>query len=304
MPKVSVIVPTRNRAHFLKATIQSILSQTFQDFEVIIVNDASTDETDDVIQGFSDSRITSIRHEKVRGQGVTRNQGINRASGEYVAFLDDDDEWLPLKLEKQVYMLDSSPPPVGLIYTGFYRVEIPRRRILNEVIPHTRGKAEDALRRANIVGGCSTVLMRKLCFDRIGLFDESLTAAADYDLWLRVSEKFDIDCISEPLVYYAVHDDRISTNHEAKIRGLEVLLNKHASTFELDIRNYSRRYSELGSHYCLSGRSGQGRKALWQAIKLYPFEIWHYGNLLLSLLGAGNFRRGKRLKEQLIHLLR
>ena len=145
MPKVSVVIPTRNRAAFLQAAIQSVLNQTFQDFEIIVVDDASADQTAQVIQSFTDPRINYIRHETNKGQGVTRNDGINQASGEYVALLDDDDEWLPEKLEKQVRLLDSSPSKVGLVYTGFCKVDGSSKRVINRVIPEKRGQVFEEL---------------------------------------------------------------------------------------------------------------------------------------------------------------
>ena len=117
MPKVSVVIPTHNRAGFLQAAIQSVLNQTFQDFEIIVVDDASEDQTTEIVRSFSDPRIRYMRHESNKGQGASRNDGIRQASGEYIALLDDDDEWLPEKLAKQVALLDSSPSQVGMIYT-------------------------------------------------------------------------------------------------------------------------------------------------------------------------------------------
>jgi glycosyltransferase involved in cell wall biosynthesis len=304
MPKVSVIIPTHNRAAFLRAAVRSVLNQTFQDLEIIVVDDASEDETPGVIRSFPDSRIRYIRHETNRGQGVTRNDGISRASGKYIALLDDDDEWLPDKLEKQVRLLDASPSNVGLIYTGFYRVDGWTKRVLSTVRPEKRGKAFEELCVKNWMGTCSTVLIRRACFEKTGLFDEGLASAADYDMWLRISKEFEIDYIHEPLVQYKVHDNRISTNHESMIRGLEGLLKKHALYFELDSKNYSRRYSSLGVNYCFSGNTKKGRKALLRAIKLYPFDIRHYYNLCLSLLGADHFRRIKTLRANHVSLLR
>src|SRR5678815_5471292 len=120
MPKVSVVIPTRNRAEFLRAAIQSVLNQTFQGFEIIVVDDASEDKTPEIVRTFTDTRMTYVRHDTNKGQGVTRNDGISRASGEFIALLDDDDEWLPGKLEKQIRVLDSSRSDVGLVYTGLY----------------------------------------------------------------------------------------------------------------------------------------------------------------------------------------
>lgn len=297
MPKVSVIIPTQNRAAFLRAAVQSVLNQTFQDFEIIVVDDASQDQTAEVVRSLADPRIRYLHHETKKGQGVTRNDGIQLASGEYVALLDDDDEWLPQKLGKQVLLLDSSSNKVGLIYTGFYRVDGSSRRVIDELIPERRGYVFAELCLGNWIGTCSTVLLRRLCFEKTGRFDEALASGADYDMWIRVSKEFEVDCIGEPLVLYTVHGNRISANFGSMVRGVEGLLRKHAPYFALDSKNYSRRYSSLGINYCFSGDLKKGREALLQAIRVYPFEIRHYYNLFLSFLGPSNFRRLKTARE-------
>lgn len=300
MPKVSVVIPTCNRADFLKAAIESVLKQTFQDFEIIVVDDASRDQTAEVMAGFQDPRIHYIRHETNKGQGRTRNAGIEQASGEYVALLDDDDEWLPEKLEKQVSLLDSSADAVGLVYTGFYRVEGASKRVISRFIPEDRGYVYDRLRVKNSIGTCSTVLLRRLCLERVGGFDETLTCGADYDMWVRISKDSFFEYLDEPLVRYAVHSERISTNYNSLIKGKETLLKKYAQYYAADPKNHSRRYRNLGIAYCLSGNTKKGRSAVLTAIRLYPFELRNYYHLILSFLGASRYRvlRQNRLALQ------
>src|SRR5215475_868787 len=117
MPKVSVIIPTHNRAEFLRSAITSVLNQTFQDFEIIIIDDASKDHTQEVIANFNDARIKVIYNQVSKGAAGARNIGIMNSSSEYTAFLDDDDEWLPEKLQIQNCFLDDSPSEVGGVYT-------------------------------------------------------------------------------------------------------------------------------------------------------------------------------------------
>ena len=112
-PKVSVIIPTYNRAHLVGRAIRSVLNQTYQDFEIIVVDDGSTDNTEEVVKSFNDPRIRYIRHEKNRGGSAACNTGIRAARGEYIAFQDSDDEWLPEKLEKQMQVFENTPTGVG-----------------------------------------------------------------------------------------------------------------------------------------------------------------------------------------------
>src|SRR5262245_7125063 len=112
-PAVSIIIPTYNRTGFLRAAVASALAQTLHDFEIIVVDDASKDDTERVLRHFEDSRITLIRHEINRGVAAARNTGVENAKGKYFAFLDDDDEWLPNKLNRQFELLESSPKLVG-----------------------------------------------------------------------------------------------------------------------------------------------------------------------------------------------
>ena len=139
-PRVSVVIPTHNRAEWLPRAVGSVLAQTWTDFELLIVDDHSTDETPAAIARFADARIRSFRHERNFGQSKALNTGIEHARGEYVAFLDDDDAWLPAKLAAQVALLDAAPPGVGLVYCWHDVLdEASRERIENH--------ANDAARR-------------------------------------------------------------------------------------------------------------------------------------------------------------
>ena len=119
-PIVSVIIPTYNRVYLLGRAIRSVLTQTYQDFEIIVVDDGSTDNIEDVVTNFNDSRIKYIRHEKNKGGAVARNTGIKAARSKYSAFLDSDDEWLSDKLKQQIECLENSDEEVGVVYCEFY----------------------------------------------------------------------------------------------------------------------------------------------------------------------------------------
>jgi len=296
MPKVSVIIPTFNRAHYLKAAIESVLAQNFRDLEIVVVDDASKDETSLIVRSFTQAPIRYVRHDSKKGPGAARNSGIREARGEYIALLDDDDEWRPGKLEQQVALLDTLPARVGLVYTGFLKIDASSKRIIAKILPKERGNVFDALCRENFLG-CSTVLLRRHCLEMTGYFDEELTSAEDYDMWLRISKEFSFEYIPEALVSYRVHGSQLSAHYESLIVGMEALIRKHGSFFAANSKSYSLLYLSLGVHYCFKGDLIKGRVAFVRAIKLYPFDIRHYFNLGLSLLGAENFKKLKMLKE-------
>jgi glycosyltransferase involved in cell wall biosynthesis len=295
MPKVSVIIPTHNRAHFLRGAIFSILNQTFQDVEIIVVDDASTDNTSEVVAAFNDERIRFLRHDTNKGGSAARNTGILASTCDYIAFLDDDDEWLPDKLRKQMEILRASPPEVGVVYTGCVDVNRTTGKVNGQQIPTKRGNLSKKLLVANCVGGASSVLLKRKCLQKVGLFDESLPCSQDYDLWIRISNEFLFECVPEPLFKYHIHENKISTNLEALTRGMEIMATKYR---DYPLSYYREQYIDVGIMYCLAGELQKGRKAFFKAIKLYPIQVRAYFNFCLSLLGADKFRKIKKAERK------
>jgi len=295
MPKVSVIIPTHNRAESLRSAITSVLNQTFQDFEIIIIDDASKDHTREVITNFNDTRIKAIHNQGSKGAAGSRNIGIMNASHEYIAFLDDDDEWLPEKLKIQTCLLDNSPPEVGGIYTYSFIKEKASGRVLSIWNYEIKEFSKE-----NVIT-TSSVLLRRECFEKCGLFDENMPTSSDYDMWIRISKKYSFNIINNTLVNYYIHENSLTFNNEKKIRGLEILFEKHDDFFKEDYKEYSRQYLILGVCYCFKGELQKGRKAFRKAIKMDPFEIRNYFNLTFSLLGAKRFKKLKEAKEK-VHM--
>jgi glycosyltransferase involved in cell wall biosynthesis len=289
MPRVSVIIPTYNRARFLRAAVRSVLNQTFQDLEIVIVDDASPDDTRAVVAGLGDARIKYIRHEQNRRIAGARNTGVLNSTGEYIAFLDDDDEWQPRKLEQQVQVLDSSAMTVGAVYTAFAQVDVDTGKVVGVVTPVKRGHILHELCGRNWVGTASTVCVRRQCFDEVGLFDESVLFGEEYDMWIRIAHRFDFRYLDEVLVNYGLHARRLSRNYGVMISGLTRQLKKHHAFFGADPANHSRRYMSLGRLCCYAGNARKGRQAFWEAIKLCPFVPKHYLYFGLALLGARGF---------------
>ena len=300
MPKVSVLIPTYNRALHLRAAIASVLDQTFQDFEVIVVDDASTDDTFAVVRSVDDARVRYLRHETNKKEAVSRNTALRAASGEYIAFLDDDDEWVREKLQRQVELLENRPPEFGGVYTGCVTIDRTSGNVVGGVIPEKRGNIFEDMIVKNWVGTPSTVLFKKECFSQVGLFDETIAFGVDYDMWIRIASKYQLDYISEPLVKYYIQSDRLSTNHELVICGLENQIVKYGSLFRKSSKGLSRRYRIIGTLYCYTGDLKKGRQALLRAIRINPFELRQYFNLCTSFFGPRNFIRLKKIFRQAI----
>ena len=144
-PFFTVVIPTYNRAELLKEAIQSVFDQTFENFELIVIDDHSTDKTKDVVSSFHDSRIKYILNDHAKGGAGTRNAGIFRAKGEWIAFLDDDDIWLPKKLELQYKKIQEIDCTVGLIYTGYAVYDFDKKREILVAIPKKDGSIQNDL---------------------------------------------------------------------------------------------------------------------------------------------------------------
>jgi hypothetical protein len=168
------------------------------------------------------------------------------------------------------------------------------------VIPERRGYLFDQLAINNWIGTCSTVLVRRSAFEKVGLFDEALASGVDYDMWLRISREFTIEYIRECLVDYTVHGKSISTDLGTQIRGIEGQLKKYSRVFACDQKSYSRRYLSLGVFYCYNGDVSKGRTAFVRAIRADPLELRTYFNFLLSFSGPANFTRFKRFKDRVL----
>ncbi len=227
MPKVSIIIPTYNRYKFLSETIDSVLSQSYTDYELIVVDDGSTDKSGEVARKYNGS--ISYIYQDNRGVSAARNRGIAASTGEYVCFLDSDDLWQPDKLKVQAALMDSQPK-----YPLCYTDEI---WIRNGVRVNQRRK--HAKYGGWILSHClplciispSSVMIRRGLFDKLGLFDEALPACEDYDLWLRIAKDYPIYFISQPLIIKrGGHADQLSRKYTGidrfRIIALEKLLSQ------------------------------------------------------------------------------
>ena len=302
MPQVSVILPTCNRPTLLPVAIRSVLGQTFGDLELVVVDDASDDCVIEIVNAFKDERVRLIRHDSRRGGAAARNTGIRNSCGEYIAFLDDDDEWYPEKLARQMDLMLRAQPEVAAIYTGYLVVDRDSERICGRMTPSHRGNLRDHLLESNPIGGTSSMLLRRSCLDKVGLFDETLPSFQDRDLWIRISREFHFDYVQEPLLNYFVHSEKVWTNLEALTRGLEIMLEKYGS-FPAFRKQCGSRSFEFGVRFCKAGQMQRARRWLLKSIRLYPYRIQPYLYLILTLCGRRVFAMARENKTKyLAHL--
>jgi len=223
-PSVSVIIPTYNRGWTLRAAVDSVLAQTYRDFEVIVVDDGSTDDTAEILQSYG-SDIRVLRQANA-GVSAARNAGIRAAKGAFIAFLDSDDCWLPDKLGVQTGFFTSHPEAV-ICQTE--EIWIRNGKRVNPKKVHTKpsGRIFKASLALCLVSP-SAVMLRKALFDEIGGFDVTLPACEDYDLWLRVSARYPVHLVEPPLIIKnGGHADQLSRMpglDRYRIRAIEKIL--------------------------------------------------------------------------------
>ncbi|MGB5747146.1 MAG: glycosyltransferase [Desulfobacterales bacterium] len=206
-PEVSVIIPTYNRAWVLREAIDSVLAQDFKDFELIVVDDGSTDNTRQILDPYDQGLI--VLRQSNKGVSAARNRGVAAARGRLVAFLDSDDLWLPRKLSSQVDFFNSNPAAL------INQTEEIWMRNGVRVNPKNRHHKFSGMIFEQSLALClvspSAVMMKRSLFDEVGLFDENLPACEDYDLWLRISWRYPVHLIETPLIIKrGGHDDQLS----------------------------------------------------------------------------------------------
>lgn len=241
-PLVSVVLPTHNRAAFLERAIRSVLEQTEKNIELIVVDDASTDGTAELLNQLvrSDPRIRMLRNSESLGGGGARNAGIAASSGEWIAFLDDDDEWVATKLRLQLDKLRAYSSAVAcscsferhFSYRASKTVRLPENVALHQLL------------RESVLGGASMCLCSREVLLRIGGFDSKFKSGQDWDLWVRLRQEGEIVVCNEVLVNYQDHDgQRITNNMYSQHLGARRFYFKHRHQMDLSLRRFRVSYS-------------------------------------------------------------
>ncbi len=294
--KISVIIVTYNYGKFIKDALESILRQSFTDYEVIVVDDGSTDNTSAIVDSWIIPFNGRLRYFRKDNEGVAmaRNYGISKARGEYVAFLDADDVWFKDTLKKLLSCIEKNPD-CGLVYGNVEFYNRALRRAIGQRFPGMaaiahEGKCFDKLFIYGNFIHTSTSLVRRCCFDEVGIFDRRFKCGEDLDMWIRMTSMFKVKYLDELLAKVREHQTSLSFSFHSANKSV-VLMTRKLSSLIPDFRSiigeeqvrsklYTAYYT-IGAHYILEGQNKRGRLWMRKAMKIDP---WLFKNKILFYL--------------------
>jgi glycosyltransferase involved in cell wall biosynthesis len=284
-PRIAVVMAAKNYARFLPQAVDSVLAQTFTDWELLIVDDGSTDATRQVVKPYlKDSRIRYAQSDQL-GQSRAKNLGVRLTTAPLVAFLDADDAWMPTKLAEQFAVLESCPQ-VGVCYTSRLLIDDAGRRTpMNpQSVPKAySGKVRAEMFTKNFV--CfSSVMVRRLVFDHVGGFDENLDLAIDYDFWLRVAKHYEFQSIPAPLVLYRTGHGNLSAKLSDRVLTADVIMTRsldhHDLATEVDCKTIGEGYASTYRSLAFTLRRAEPRMAIHWYLRAF-----RHANRLIALKG-------------------
>ncbi|AKG21005.1 glycosyltransferase family 2 protein [Calothrix sp. 336/3] len=311
MPVVSVVIPAYNAMTYLPETLATVWTQTFTDFEVILVDDGSTDHLGEWAKGITDSRCKFISQTH-QGAAIARNLGISIAQGEYIAFLDADDLWHPTKLEKQVKYLQKKPE-IGLVYTWTALINAQGQPTGRFWTSHWEGNVWERMAIVDeMIGSGSNPLVRRSCLESVGFFDSDLTGCQDWDMWIRIAAKYPFGVIKQLLTFYRNHPQGMSKNLPVMQHNRLKVIEKtfaHQQSSQLKNQAYSCTYLYQAWNFIDQGNYQQAHYHRQQALAHNP-QLYHNENYLrLSLaiamtrfLGNSSYKSIRSLTHWLHHL--
>ena len=280
MCKASVILPCYNGARWIGRAVESILAQTYKHFELVIIDDGSTDDSKEIIAPyFCDERVRYI-YQTNRGFSAALNRGIKESSGCLIGFIGQDDLWMPKKLELQVKYFGKNEN-VALVHSNYYSIDS-EERIIRLVKTKVRGfsSKQEVVKWLFLTTNIAfeTVLVKRKCFDEVGLFDERMVGYSDHDMWLRVAGSFNIGYLDLPLVKKRQHELQLSKVRRESVLKDEFLLTKKAigrypflKKFELT--KSAPLYYEWGIALLQKGNTKGAKQKLLKAIRCQPWKL-------------------------------
>jgi glycosyltransferase involved in cell wall biosynthesis len=304
MPKVSVIIPTYNCAHYLEQAIESAIDQTYRDIEIIVLDDGSTDNTSEVVRRYG----TAIRYIRQKNSGVTaaRNHAIKASSGEFLAMLDADDWWETTKLAEQVPILDSDPQ-LALVYSDL-RVEYDDGTTTPSFLSSrplaTSGYVFDRLLESCFILP-STVLLRRSCLEE-EMFDESMRSHEDLDLWLRICRKWKVALVPKQLTHRRQGASNLTSNDDLRTEYGIKLFEKALSLPDITpdqrnimIQKLGDAYFERGYFFFTNDRMQECRRCLEQSMHCRKFHPKVWVCYITSFLPVTAIKIKRRLRKSL-----
>ncbi len=280
----AIITTCRREPEIVRRALMSVVSQTYPNIEIIIVDDSpdSFEQRDQVramaeeVSKNTEKPIRYIRQPECRGACAARNTGIELSTGKYIAFLDDDDEWLPRKTEVQLSKMTSDD--IALVYCDNEKYYDKSGRTLEVIRPKHTEKVYERMFITNFIGSTSFPLIRKSALQEIGGFDEKMQSAQDADVWIRLASRYKVAYADEILVRYHVHSGaRISTNAEKKIKGLERIIEKNMDYLKHDRVAFWTRHMAIIPYYMKNGDTSKAWKTWFTGMIRCPQKV--RGNL-------------------------
>lgn len=291
MMKISVIIPTYSGEKFIQRAIESVLNQTFQDFEIIVVDDCSRDNTVSVVKDLQkkDSRIKLIELDKNSGgPALPKNKGFEVSTGKFIAYLDHDDEWLLDKLSQQMNLfINSKKKNLGLVSCGAYLVNDPGK-LFGIYTPIINNKSIfPYILLGNLIHSNSSVLIKREVIDSVGPRDENMKYSEDWDMWIRIAKAgYDMDFISKPLFKYYFHNENVTktSKKDIRVKDAEYVFSKHQDLY-LKYNYVHVGLFRLGVMYFLGGNAKKSREFFIKSIEKNKVFLPSYFGYLFSMFG-------------------
>lgn len=296
-PRVSIVLPTYNRATTLRRAIDSVLAQSVDDFELIVVDDASTDATTAVLSVYADRRLRVIRRQQRAGAASARNDGIRAAAGEWIAFQDSDDEWLPHKLQLQLALSAHCGSDVGWI-GGAYRTA-------DQTISSPRLVRGDDYDGDLLVGApfvTPTWLVRRTLLLALNGFDAAMPCLEDWDLIFRLAGHCRFRAVPEVVLQRHAAADSLFGDTDKRRAGLEVLLTRHRARWLREPARYARWCTELGRLHALHGDIAGSRRWLSESLRQRPLQLRGAGLWLAGMIDGRLLKRVSRSRYAVLRI--
>ncbi len=306
MPQTSVLLTCYNHLRYLPQAVDGILGQTNQDLEILALDDGSKDGSREWLkEREAEGKLRCIFNEKNLGTYATLNVGLQEAKGEYIAILNDDDLWAADKLQRQTEMLKANPK-IGLVHTGGWFIGEDGNRLadpapLGFTYPSTPTGDVLALEILYNHIITSSVLIRRECFDACGPFDPSFFGSGDWQMWLRIAQKYQVGYVDEPLTFYRVHGQNASHQKE-RINEDDARIREWITTWQPQFANrmaaepdlkaaFAHNWACLGTERTWAGNPSAGRQAYAQALRMNPTRPQTYLRWLATFLSKKAFRK-------------